>query len=133
MKNALYIFLFLVIGITSCEKNTMGDRRDQDEQKLSEMLKEIKDIVDTVPCTDPSEWSFIGIGSKSCGGVKDYIAYPHAIDTAAFKELVKEYNEAEAEFNIKYKITSDCMVVEAPIGIICQDGKAVLVYENKSR
>ncbi len=86
--------------------------------------------IDTAICTGPAQWSFTALGSKACGGPKTYIAYPHSIDTVAFLQLVKKYNEAEHAFNEKHNIISDCMAILPPAEVSCVDGKPVLVYSE---
>ncbi len=86
--------------------------------------------VDTAICTDPLQWSFTALGNKACGGPKTYIAYPHSIDTVAFLQLVKKYNEAELAFNKKYDIISDCRAILVPAEVSCVDEKPVLVYSE---
>src|SRR5690606_3729960 len=113
-----------------CQKS-QSTSRAIDEESLADLRKKIMEQVDTAICTDPSAWSFTALGSKACGGPQTYIAYPHSIDTEAFLQLVKKYNEAERAFNEKHGVISDCMMILPPDGIKCVDEKPVLVYSNE--
>lgn len=129
MRTTFFLLITLLIGFTSCEKNTDDDRA-QDELELRNMFGEITDLANSVPCTDSNDWEFIPYGSKACGGPQGYIAYSKSIDVDKFKDMVEDYSQAEEEFNIKYKIVSDCSVVQAPNGVICKDGKLEFIYNN---
>ena len=129
MRTTFFLLITLLIGFTSCEKNTDDDRA-QDELELRNMFDEITDLANSVPCTDSNDWELIPYGSKACGGPQGYIAYSKSIDVDKFKDMVEDYSQAEEEFNIKYKIVSDCSVVQAPNGVICKDSKPEFIYNN---
>lgn len=126
------ILLLALIGITACEKSDAQDAQQRDRELLAEMLKDIRDAVDTVECSDGSEWDFTAIGSKACGGPQDYLAYPLSIDTGEFMDRVRQYTKAEQEYNVTYKIISTCDVVAPPTDVECEDGKPKLVYGQRS-
>ena len=130
MRTLFYLFISLLIGVSSCSKNNLDDQRAQDELELSNQLKEIKDLANSVTCTDSEDWEFIAYGSKACGGPQGYIAYSMQIDVDKFKQMVSDYTQAEKDFNINYQITSDCKAEISPNGVVCKDGKPVLIYNN---
>ncbi|MPN29835.1 hypothetical protein SDC9_177288 [bioreactor metagenome] len=43
---------------------------------------------------------------------------------------IKNFTDAQSAFNKKYGLVSDCVVVPAPSGIRCENGKAVLISGN---
>lgn len=124
------IILLSIIGLSACEKSSTQDPQERDRKHLSEMLEDIHAIVDTVECVDESQWTFTPIGSKACGGPQSHLAYPLSIDTAAFMDQVRQYTEAEHDYNIAYKITSSCDVVAPPAEVTCEDGKPKLIYRG---
>lgn len=130
MMKRLMPILFIVLTFASACEKSESKLQAADREELQAMFKEIQELTSSATCTDPEEWSFTALGSKACGGPQMYIAYPHAIDTVAFLELVKRYTEAEKAYNQKHNIISDCMMVMPPNGIKCQDGEPVLVYDN---
>lgn len=124
------VILLAFIGLVACEKSSTQDPQERDREQLSDMLKDIHGIVDTVECVDGSQWEFTAVGSKACGGPQSYLAYPLSIDTAEFMDQVRRYTQAEQEYNVTYKITSTCDVVAAPTDVTCEDGKPKLVYRK---
>jgi len=130
MKTYFLMLMTTIIGLSACDKDTNTDLQDRDKEKLTEMRKEIQDMVDSVNCTDASEWSFSAIGSKPCGGPIGYIAYPHSIDTALFNDMVDTYTKAEKDYNTTYNIISDCRAISPPKAVECVDGKPNLVYNG---
>lgn len=129
MKTISLFTLFFALLFSSCQKG-QSTTRAIDEESLASLRTKIMDQIDTAICTDPLQWSFTALGSKACGGPQTYIAYPHSIDTVAFLQLVKKYNEAERAFNVKHGVISDCMAILPPAAVSCVDGKPVLVYQN---
>jgi hypothetical protein len=90
---------------------------------LNEKYAEIEAISTSVVCTDPSNWEYVAIGSKACGGPTGYIAYSKSIEKVSFLNKVEKYTAAQAAYNKKWNIASDCSVVGPPKSIICMDGK----------
>lgn len=122
----LSIFLSLFLAFTCSE----DDNQQEEYEALQEQYTKIVALSESVTCENAEDWNFTAFGSKACGGAKGYIAYSTSIDTEAFLQMVQDYNEAEAAYNIKWGIVSDCMAVMPPQGVICQDGKPVLVYND---
>jgi len=126
----LFLFgLILTLGIFSCNEDDSKATQDQETLILKAKFSEITEIAESLSCEDSSRWTYTPYGSKACGGPMGYIAYSIDIDTAHFLQLIEEYQQAEAAFNIKWGIISDCSVPQSPRGVDCEDGKAVLVYD----
>ncbi|MEN8139573.1 MAG: hypothetical protein ABFR62_14220 [Bacteroidota bacterium] len=102
--------------------------KEQDAAMLEERYAEILTLSQSVNCDNPDDWTFTAIGSKACGGPANYIAYSKKIDTTAFLNLVEEFTLAQAIYNVKWGIMSDCTVTPKPVGVDCKDGKAILIY-----
>lgn len=90
------------------------------------LRKEILHLASKKNCTDASKWRMMAMGAKPCGGPEMYVAYPIE-DEETILPKIKRYDELREEYNRKSGLFSDCAVVEPPSGIICSDGKAVLV------
>lgn len=121
----------LTLAITACKNDSSVDLKEQDKAHLDQLLKEIKAIAQSVPCEEAGAWDFTPIGAKACGGPAAYIAYSDKIDTENFLDKVNQYTTLEKQFNKDWNIVSDCSVVAAPIGVICdEDQLPKLIYEN---
>ena len=127
MRSSILIVLLFSMFITSCNRDD-DLSREQEAQKLSEMFSEIENLALSVACENSAEWTFTNYGSKACGGPVGFMAYSVNIDVEFFLELVEEYREKQQAFNEKWGIVSDCSVPPQPIGVICQDGSAILEY-----
>ena len=102
--------------------------KELDQQQVDELFAEIEQLINAVDCTDPNDWAFTGYGHKACGLASGYLAYPKSIDTDYFFDLIKLHREAQKGFNERWGIISDCEVLDPPTDIVCQNNKAVLVY-----
>ncbi|MEN2412711.1 hypothetical protein [Flavobacterium mesophilum] len=127
MKKLSFIIAIFCLTFVACNNDDADSNtsKEEDIQSLEKMYQEIVVLsqVNTTPCTDSNEWAFTAIGSKACGGPKQYILYSKKINTTVFLAKVKSYTEAEASFNVKWGIFSTCDVPVAPDGIGCVDGK----------
>lgn len=146
MKLKSLVLLALLTIIASCNTNdensltpqdgasktfAKGKGNQQKEQRmLAELLQEITDMANSVTCTDASQWAFTPVGAKACGGPTHYLAYSLTIDVDYFLYLVETYKQEQQAYNIKWGITSDCMMVMPPSSVSCNNGDAVLNYNN---
>ncbi|SUX48005.1 hypothetical protein [Chryseobacterium indoltheticum] len=147
MKNSLikYSALALISAftMTSCASSKSADNTnlpidildrpaDESSKKYDEAnLDKLKSIIESEiakeKCTSSSDWAFAPMGAKACGGPVSYIAYPKKLETSILTRI-ENYTQTMSEFNKKYGITSDCMMIAEPSAIRCQDEKAVLIY-----
>jgi len=129
MRKLILFSLILTLGIFSCNEDDSKATQDQEALILEAKFSEITEIAESISCEDLSRWTYTPYGSKACGGPMGYIAYSLDIDTTHFKQLIEEHQQAEADFNAKWGIISDCSIPESPSGVDCENGKAVLVYD----
>ncbi|AZB27952.1 hypothetical protein [Chryseobacterium balustinum] len=147
MKNSIikYSALVLISAFTmsSCASSNSGNTTnlpidiadrpaDESSKKYDEAnLDKLKSIIESEiakeKCTSASDWAFAPMGSKACGGPVSYIAYPKKLEASILRKI-ENYTQTMSEFNKKYGITSDCMMIAEPSGIRCQGEKAVLIY-----
>ena len=125
MKKVLLVLLLTTL--TSCQDNETLSQ-DQAAQDLQDMFTEIEGMVNTISCDNSEDWTFIGYGSKACGGFVGYIAYPAFIDTQLFIELIEAHKQAQEDFNQKWQISSDCSLPNQPTEVLCDDGVPKFVY-----
>jgi hypothetical protein len=92
-------------------------------QYLNGKYSELQAISLSVPCVDGSNWDFVAVGSKACGGPTAYLAYAKTIDKTSFLKKVEFLTEAQKAYNKKWSIVSDCAMVMPPKSVTCVDGK----------
>lgn len=129
MKNIKFLFIAFNLFIFSCNNDDSSSQKSED-QNLSKMYTEIitASMVNTTPCTNPAEWSFTAIGSKSCGGSFGFIAYSLKINVTEFLKKVENYTKAQEAYNKKWGIISTCDMILPPSGVDCVNGKPTLIY-----
>lgn len=120
--------LFASLFFFSCSND--AEQRAQEKQQLVTMLEEIKALVAIQPCEDASQWSYVAYGYKACGGPEGYLAYPNTIDTADFLERVAIYTAEKQAFDERWNNPSDCAFALEPGGVVCENGKPVLLEPN---
>lgn len=91
----------------------------------------IKSVALSIRCTDSEEWRITPLGSKPCGGPKEYIAYHKNVEQEIIP-LVQDYTRREAHYNILAGLTSDCALVPQPTNVACQNGIPVLLNKNET-
>ncbi len=99
------------------------------EENIRELRDEIIRLSESKKCDDASQWRISPLGAKPCGGPRKYLAYPKELEAELLPKITK-YNNESADYNRKRGLTSDCEVVPIPSGVKCEDGKAVLLYNN---
>lgn len=131
MKNIKFLFIAFSLFFFSCN-NDEESSQETENQNLTKIYTEIisASMVNTTPCTNPAEWSFTAIGSKSCGGSTGFIAYSLKINVPEFLKKVENYTKAEDAYNKKWGIISTCDILLPPSGVDCINGKPTLIHSN---
>ncbi len=129
MKSSISVFLFLLLSlfVVSCDQ-TPELTQDEEWQLLQTQLSQIEGFAQSVPCTDPTDWSYIAYGSKPCGGPWGFIPYALTTNISELERRLNLYAQAEESYNQRWGIFSDCSIPPSPTSIICQNGIAVLQY-----
>lgn len=104
--------------------------QEKEHQELMNVFTEIKNLSESVSCSDKSDWSFTAYGSKACGGPQGYIPYSNQIDVNTFLTKVQLYTALEDAFNQKWQVISTCDVESPPVDVACDAGKPILVYNQ---
>lgn len=102
-----------------------GNLTQQEAEEMQNLKSEIITLSQSEKCSNATDWKSVGLGVKACGGPVEYIAYSNKIDEAKFLEKVNLYNQKSTEYNKKYNLVSDCMLVVQPENIVCENGKPV--------
>lgn len=98
---------------------------EEESREMENLKSEITMLANSEKCSNPADWKTVGLGVKACGGPVSYIAYSTKIDEKAFLEKVELYNQRSTEYNKKYNLVSDCMLVMQPENIVCENEKPV--------
>lgn len=123
-----FIF-FIILNILNCKDSSiLTPTKDADEIELKTLLSEIEKMSDGITCTNASDWRFVPIGSKPCGGATHFVLYSVKIDTSLFLQKVENYTQKQKAFNIKYQISSDCRAIVTPKSVACVNEKPKLMY-----
>ncbi len=111
------------------QQNPDNQTLTKEESEEMETLKsEIITMSKIEKCSNGADWKTVGLGVKACGGPVEYIAYSIKIDEKSFLEKVDYYNQKSTEYNKKYNLVSDCMLILQPDRIDCENGKPVFKY-----
>lgn len=125
MKN--WLSIFAVAGlVTSCSLFGEGGKQYQLDE-IEQLEQEIIALSESVACSNSSEWQFTAMGSKACGGPTRFIAYHQSV-AEDFLDLVNQYTRLQEEYNLRYNVVSDCMLLASPRSVTCEAGTPVLVY-----
>lgn len=128
MKTRIITLLAISMLCTAMSCRDHSLKRAEEKLKLQEQLNELIQIAESVSCDESTNWAFVAVGHKPCGGPTQYIAYPLSINTASFLDKVENYTKSHQAFNRRWDVSSDCAFVVEPSEITCVDNKAVLVY-----
>ena len=101
-------------------------------ETLTELQSEIDSLINSETCEDANDWKFSPFGAKPCGGAASYVAYPIDLESEILPKI-EQYNTLNDLYNKQQGLMSDCAVVTPPTGIRCENGTAVLVYDNSSQ
>ncbi|MDO9261496.1 MAG: hypothetical protein Q7U08_06115 [Flavobacteriaceae bacterium] len=131
-KTIVFSVILFLLFLTACEVLDINNNKSQEED-LKELIahKEyILSLVATASCTSNSQCEYVALGSKPCGGPWSYLVYPSSMDTRILLEQVTIYNLKEHQYNQKWGVFSDCMLVAPPTRVDCVNNKCVAVYNN---
>ena len=126
LKLAFCVSLLFLLCATTCDDDLVSDC-DLFQEEMSILKNKIDLIIDASVCSENTECKSIAFGSKPCGGPWSYLVYFTSIDEEKLQQLVSQYNETEALYNINCDAFSDCMFVGPPNELACEDGKCVIV------
>ena len=118
------ILLIIPLFLFTCGDTSGGLAMQEVEKRAMDKLKsELIILAENSISSEEYKCNFVGFGSKPCGGHWQYLIYSSSIDTIKFLAKVENYNKLEKEFNQKWDIISDCILVVPPDSVICEDGK----------
>ena len=107
-------------GSLSCARKqaAVSERPDTltSDTLTSDTLREsIVQQVGTAACSSAAVCRTLPLGSKPCGGPRQYLVYSLAVtDSARLAADAARYNQAEAQRNRETGLVSDCSMLIAP-------------------
>ncbi|MDR2284712.1 MAG: hypothetical protein LBE37_15970 [Sphingobacterium sp.] len=95
------------------------------DQKIENLLPQIREFFKDVPCTDASKWNILTI-RKDCEFIP--VAYTETRDLGLFFKKTEQLNHLN--YARYHKIGKECPIQNPnpPKGVICKDGKASIQY-----
>jgi hypothetical protein len=130
MKAIKYFFSILALFVLwSCSLDDSSSNAQETEYAVLVQQKNIiEQLAISEPCTDSTGCDYVAFGSKPCGGPWTYLAYSTSINVDLFLQKVADFNAAENTYNLKWKIVSDCTVVDPPTSVECVNGICTAIY-----
>ena len=133
-----FVLVSAGLGTSGCapKQPRVSERPDSlaPDSVTTETLKEsITRQVGTAACSSPAVCRTLPLGSKPCGGPRQYLVYSLDVtDSARLAEDAARFNQAEAQKNRDEGLVSDCMMMMAP-QVSCVSGKCAAVESEGRR
>lgn len=128
-KTILSNLIILALFLKACEKDNPYE--DFTQERLSTLAGErheaILRLAQPTACTDPTEWRITDIETV-CG--RSHIAYHAQVDEGKLTELIRDYNQLIEIYRPMVAPFIYCLGYREPKGVVCEDGKARVVYEE---
>ncbi|GAA3587638.1 hypothetical protein Q4Q39_18375 [Flavivirga amylovorans] len=121
-----YLILLVIAGCSSNDDNV--STYESELAQLSLLKADIETLANASVCSEDFECKFIALGKKPCGGPWSYLIYTTSINVEELQAAIKDYNQKESDFNVKWNIPSDCALTIRPTGVTCENNTCVLVY-----
>ena len=93
-----------------------------DTTRLAQMEREARALVRNSGCVAASSCRVAPVGSRACGGPREYVVYCAAsTDTVALLRKLEELERAEMDYNQRTGMVSTCEM-RLPPGVVLQGG-----------
>jgi hypothetical protein len=108
-------FAVLNGGPLSCARKQGVVSERADTLSSNALRESIAQQVGTATCSSPAVCRTLPMGSKPCGGPRQYLVYSLAVtDSARLAADAARYNQAEAQRNREKSLVSDCSMLIQP-------------------
>lgn len=122
------ISLFILSTAMQCDDDDVSESCENTAEHLLGLKMNIESLASASVCSEDFECRYIAFGSKPCGGPWEYLIYSTSIDTLALTNLVTEYNQLQANYNVTCNMVSNCMAAIPPIGFECVNNQCVPIF-----
>jgi hypothetical protein len=120
-------------GPLSCARKQAAVSERADTLSSNALRESIAQQVGTAACSSPAVCRTLPLGSKPCGGPRQYLIYSLAVtDSARLAADAARYSQAEAQRNREKGLMSDCSMLIEP-QVSCISGKCAAVKSEGRR
>jgi len=117
------VFLsFLLQSFRCSEQDNAQVVEPLNQEYLNKKKQAITNYVNGFSCSELVGCGAIALGSKACGGPKEYLLYSNNVSITQLQQMVTEYNAIEATLNLQTGAVSDCMLETPPNSVSCVNG-----------
>lgn len=117
-------------GADSTQSNRQG--ADDDTARLARLEREARALVRETGCESASSCRTAPVGSRACGGPRDYVVYCAATtDTATLLRTLEDLGRAEAGLNERSGAVSTCEM-RLPPSVGLQGGRCAAVAQPRA-
>ena len=120
-----FVLVLTLLQSFQCENDNQNDVIT--EEMLNNKRTEITNYIGQFTCSATSSCNFIALGSKPCGGPREYLVYSNNVDQNELQQLVSEYYTMDSTRNVQTNAISDCSIVMPPENIDCIDGVCTVI------
>jgi hypothetical protein len=120
-------------GSLSCAGKQAAVPERRDSLTSDSLRQSIARQIGTATCSSPAVCRTQALGSKPCGGPRQYLVYSLTVtDSARLAADAARYSEAEARMNREKGLMSDCsMLVPPQVG--CVSGRCAAIQSEGRR
>lgn len=95
--------------------NVLTGDQAADRARIDSLVTIARTLARADGCTSAAACRTAGLGVKACGGFKEFLVYCSATtDSVALASAVDLVNSLERDFNERYELVSDCMMLLEP-------------------
>jgi hypothetical protein len=111
------------LALAACARRPPVAEETRDTASLADLRESIVRQVGTASCSSSTTCRTLPLGSKPCGGPRQYLVYSvTATDTTRLAADAARYTKAEAKKNQEGGRFSDCSILIEP-GVSCVSGR----------
>lgn len=108
----------------------LSGNQTADRERLDSLDGVARSLARTEGCSSVDGCATIALGAKACGGPREYLVYCRTgTDTASLMRTVELVNRLEREFNQRYEVVSNCMMMMEP-GVALEGGRCVADFDR---
>lgn len=122
--------LFVVCKSESHLENPYKEKTEKALELLSnEKYNKILAFASPKACTLTADWAIIALPSL-CG--TSHIPYHRSVDKTTLQNMINDYAKLMDIYQPMMAPRINCIAYQKPLGIRCQQGKAIIAYEQSN-
>ncbi|HLT06715.1 MAG TPA: hypothetical protein VK014_04260 [Cyclobacteriaceae bacterium] len=131
MKTTFLHFLLFVSFLSFGCREEDNPYKEFEQERLAQLAAEkheaIRQLAQPVECSDPSQWNVAEIETE-CGS--SHIAYHNSTNKGKLLEMIKDYNLLMEIYRPYVAPFIFCLSYRPALGVKCEDGRAIVKYEE---